>query len=229
MRRKLVRRPSSEDESLSRPIRLLVFMALSPAAAAQERAGTWELGFIAFDSTSETLSGEGGSSIQVAGGLGLGALGGYNYTNRFALLAELSWSQPDYMATLPIEGSPDAVTIDSDLNLATVLFKGAFYFADSDFTPYIEAGIGWTQIDSNAEDPPSSGCWWDPLSGYICASSFESYSETRFAYSTAFGVRWDFNREALLKVSWGTLRIDEGDRAEELGQDVFRAEFSWKF
>lgn len=208
---------------------LLLLLPVAGAASAQGRAGTWELGFSAFNSTSEIVGGEGGSSVEFDGALGIGTLGGYNYTDRFALIAELGWSQPDYTATLPIDASPDAVTVDSDLNFTSVLLKGVFYFADADFTPYLEAGIGWTQIDSNAEDPPSSGCWWDPLSGYICADSFESYSETRFSYSTAFGVRWDFNDDALVKVSWGSLRIDDGDRAAQLGQDLFRAELSWKF
>lgn len=200
------------------------------AQGAGDRAERWEVGVSAFSGSGETLSGEGGSAIDLDSGIGFGAAISYNVTNRLAVGGELNWSEPDYTATLPFAATSGVATIDAELSATTILLKGVFYLSDSDFSPYLELGVGWTRIDSNiAQGPPTTECWWDLWWGYVCDDFFETYHDTRATYVTALGVRWDVNADTLVKVSWGLRTIDSGERTEELSQDVFRAEFGWKF
>lgn len=216
-----------------RTIACLVLSAAAGAVHAQradERSESWEVGFNVFSAVEERLSGQGGSAIDLDSEIGFGAVIGYNLTNRFAVGAELNWSEPDYTATLPFDGAAGIATIDAKLSAATVLLKGVFYLSEAEFSPYLELGAGWTRIDSNiAQGPPTTECWWDPWWGYVCSEFFDTYHDTRATYTTALGVRWDLSSETLLKVSWGLRAIDTGDRTEELSQDVFKAEFAWKF
>lgn len=195
-----------------------------------DRGESWEVGVSVFNATEKSLTGQGGSAIDLDSDIGFGAAISYNVSNRFAVGAELNWSEPDYTATLPFIDTAGVATIDAELSGATVLFKGVFYVSESDFSPYLELGVGWTRIDSNiAQGPPATECWWDPWWGYVCDDFFDTYHDTRATYLTALGVRWDVNPDTLVKVSWGLRTIDSGDRTEELSQDVFRAEFGWKF
>ncbi|HEU4618298.1 MAG TPA: outer membrane beta-barrel protein [Gammaproteobacteria bacterium] len=213
----------------------LAFGGYAGAAAAQsqrsgDRAKTWEIGFNAFNAYSDALSGQGGSSLHVDSAIGFGGVASYNLTNRVAVLGEINWSHPDYRADLKLDNGTGTVeAIHGNLDVATVLLKGLYYFSESDFSPYIEFGAGWSRIDSNiANGQPSTGCWWEPWWGYVCAQSFDTYHDTRTTYTGAFGVRWDIDPSLLLKLSWGVLEIDAGARTEQSSQDVFRVEFSWK-
>lgn len=215
---------------------VFAFCAYTQDAPAQrqqsgDRAQTWEIGFNVFNAYSDTLSGQGGSSVDIDSAIGFGGVASYNLTNRVAVLGELNWSSPDYRANLNIDdGGAGAIeSIHGSLDVLTVMLKGLFYFSESDFSPYLEVGAGWSRIDSNiADGPPSTGCWWDPWWGYVCAQSFDTYHDTRSTYTGAFGVRWDIDPTLLLKLSWGVLEIDAGARTEQSSQDVFRVEFSWK-
>lgn len=192
------------------------------------RAGTWEVGFDAFAANSDTLSGQGASSLEVDSSLGLGGVAAYNLTDRIAVLGEINWSRPDYRASLDVENS-GIETINGRLDVKTVLLTGVFYFSRSDFSPYLEIGAGWSRIDSSVQGgSPSTGCWSDPWWGYVCAQNFESYHDTRATYTSAFGVRWDIDPTVLLKLSWGAVAIDAGPRTQQSTRDVFRVEFSWK-
>jgi hypothetical protein len=40
---------------------------------------------------------------------------------------------------------------------------GVWNVLEGPFTPYLQAGVGWTHLDSNVSyGAPSTGCWWDP-------------------------------------------------------------------
>lgn len=207
---------------------VFLLTASGVAVAQSDRAGAWEIGFGVSSASSEELLGPDGSSAFVDSGIGFGAVVGYNFTDRIALLAEASWVAPDYIARLPADGPSPIESVDAELLGDTWHVKSVFYFSRTAFSPYVEFGAGWTRIDSNiAADEPSADCWWDPWAGTVC-TSFE-YDDTRTSYSTAFGVRWDMNGDTALKVSWGQFRLDAGAQTEGLRQDVFRADFSWKF
>ena len=212
---------------------LCMLFGIGASAAGQElgeRAGTWEFGFNVFDTSSATLLGEGGSSIRVDGDLGYGAVGSYNFTSRFALSGELSWTTPSYAAVLTAEDTGLDATVDTELEASFLLIKAVYYFLERNLTPFVELGAGWADIDTNIVDgPPQTGCWWDPWWGYVCRQFYSTYAETRTAFTAAVGVRWDLSRSHGLRASWGTLQIDTSARTEDHKQDVLRFEYLWKF
>ena len=208
-------------------------LAVSGPATAQsgDRAKTWDLGLQVFNSGSLNLSGQEGSGLDIDSEIGWGFWGNYNFTNRFALGFDLNWVRPDYKATVVPEDDPgNPITIDHTLSIFTIQGKGVFNFVEGPITPYIEGGIGWTDVDSNvASGPPVTGCWWDPWWGYICSNFFSTYNESLTSYSLAGGVRWDVNNWWGLRASYGVLELDTSSRTENASFDMFKVEVTWRF
>ena len=206
----------------------LAVLALSTTASAQDRAGSWEMGFNIMDTSSESLAGQGGSGVNIEGDLGWGFSTNYNITNRLALGGDLTWSTPDYQAK-QVLSTGTVVTVDAQLDVMTLQLKGTFYLTEGAVAPYLEAGGGWTTIDSNiANGPPTTGCWWDPWWGYICTSFYDTYSETRTSWTYGVGLRWELSDEFVVRGSYGVLEIDTG-RSEDAEMDVLKIDFGWRF
>ena len=94
----------------------------------------------------------------------------------------------------------------------------------------IEAGFGWTKVDSNVADgPPQTGCWWDPWWGYICSNFYSTYSENLTSYSAALGMRWDFNNYSGIRAAYGILELDTSSNTENAQFDMWRVEYAWRF
>jgi opacity protein-like surface antigen len=210
----------------------VAFLSLTSASALAQswgRAGTWEAGFTVFDTSSERLEGSQGSGLSVRGETGFGFTGGYNFTDRFALHGEFSWWDPSYDATfIPEEGGAPE-TISHTMDVTSLHAKGVYHFLTGDITPFVEFGIGWTDLDSNVIDgPPTTGCWWDPWWGYICRDFFSTYSETRTSYTTAVGMRWDMSPGMMVRASYGIYEIDT-KRSEDAEMETIQVGFSWRF
>jgi len=216
-----------------RTLPLVLLLSLPGVAAAQsaDRTGTWEAGFKLQDTSHEFLTGENGSSLDVEGELAWGFFGGYHINEHFEIVAEMSWSDPDYLAEFPLDvgAGNTVVTVDAELDIWYTEFKAVFNLLDRAFTPYAEVGYGWTVVDSNIQDGPAdTGCWWDPWWGYMCASFYDTYESTINSLTYAVGLRWDISDSSVLKASYGIREFDL-DRAEDLEQDVFAIDFAWKF
>ena len=212
----------------------LVAIALSSTAFAQgrnDRANTWDVGLQISHQDSYNNGGEQGSGLSVDSEIGWGFWGNYNFTNRFALGFEFNWTQPRYTATFIPENDPtNPETISTRMDIFTIQGKGTFNFIDGPFSPYIEASLGWTDVDSNiADGPPVTGCWWDPWWGYICSTFFSTYSETVTSWGAAAGLRYDINQFYSLRLSYGVQELDTGSRSENPQLDMVRAEFAWRF
>jgi opacity protein-like surface antigen len=208
---------------------VLTLLAVSATASAQDRAGTWDAGFVVMDSSSDSVSGAQGSGLSVEGDLGWGFTTNYNITNRLALGGDFTWLSPDYQAKQVIDGTNAVVTVDAELDVVTLHFKGTFYLTEGAVAPYIEAGGGWTAVDSNiADGPPTTGCWWDPWWGYVCTSFYDTYSETRTSWTYGVGLRWDVSRDFVVRGSYGVLAVDTA-RAEDFESEVLRVDFGWRF
>ena len=101
---------------------------------------------------------------------------------------------------------------------------------DGPFTPFAEAGIGWTYFDSNVLDSdPIVGCWWDPFWGYICDAFYSTYSDTNFSYHATLGFRWDFSMEMFAKASYRWLEVDLGSGAAKPMMEQALLEIGWRF
>lgn len=221
-----------------RALPLVLLLSLPAVAAAQsaDREGTWEVGVKWLDMSHEAIQGERGASLDVEGQYGLGFYGQYNFNEHFALAGEFAWSTPDYIAKFPLDPNPGqglppntVVTVDAELDVWFTNFKAVYNFMDRTITPYVEAGYGWTSVDSNIQDGPAdTGCWWDPWWGYMCASFYDTYSNTVTSVTYAAGIRWDISDSSVLKLFYGE-RDTDLDRSENLKQEVYGLEWAWKF
>jgi opacity protein-like surface antigen len=200
------------------------------AQSTSDRAGTWDFGIFAMDQSSETLSGEQGSTLDIAGRLGWGITALYNANDHLAVGIDFAWNRPNYAATRIVENPAGENTIRSKLDMFSYELKGVFHFIDGPFTPFVEASAGWTNMDSNIPDgPPTSGCWWDPWWGYICDSNFSTYSKTRFSYGGAAGLRFDMRNGIGIKGSYGIKEIDTSNATESATFDIWKLELLWQF
>ena len=209
----------------------LVILLLPAFAAAQgDREGYWDAGFHVANHSSLSLSGFGGASMQVDGDTGYGFSGAYNFTDHIALGLDASWRRPNYVATFVPNGPGPTRIIGARMDVSRVHFKGIFYFLESRITPFIELGVGWTNIDSNIlQRPPITGCWWDPWWGLICQNVYSTYTETKTSYGGAVGIRWDTRGNVALRGSIGVLEIDRARGVQNSSVDTTQLELVWRF
>ena len=109
-----------------RTLPLLLLLGLPGVAAAQsaDRTGTWEAGFKVTDTSHEFLEGESGSSLDVEGELAWGFFGAYHLNEHFQLGAEITWSDPDYLAEFPLDGPGNTIIqVDAELDVLSTDFK----------------------------------------------------------------------------------------------------------
>jgi len=215
------------------PLVLLVSLPAVAAAQSADREGTWEAGIKVMDMSHEFITGQQGSSLDIEGELGWGFFAAYNLNEHFQIGGEIAWSDPDYLATFPLDvvpgGGNTVVTADAELDIWFTQFKAVFNLLDKSFTPFAEVGYGWTSVDSNIQDGAAdTGCWWDPWWGYMCASFYDTYSNTVTSLTYALGLRWDLSDTSVVKATYG-IRDTDLDRSENLKQDMYSIDFAWKF
>jgi opacity protein-like surface antigen len=197
-------------------------------SAPTQRAGKWESTFGLYLTGSESAGGINESSVDIDSGYGAGFSAGYNFTQNLALRFDGSWSRADYEAVLDSEDD-GLVTISHRLSAFTGQFNGVWNILDGAFTPYLQAGVGWTYLDSNVSDgPPTTGCWWDPWWGYICSNFYSTYSETNFSWNVGAGLRYEFGRGMFVRGGWEQTTID-GGKGVDPSFDAFRFELGWLF
>ena len=207
-------------------------LGLSTTAFAQnDRGGMWEFGVLLFNQSSISLDGADDTFIDVDDALAFGVGLAYNFNNHFSLGGELSWSSPDYTAIIiPDDGVGVPEQINHELSVFSYSIKGTFNLLDGPFTPYLDAGIGWANVDSNiASEPPVTGCWWDPWWGYICDTFYNTYDKTQEFYSAALGLRWDLDNGMTVKGSYGIQELDTSRTTEDASLEMIRLELNWRF
>ncbi len=208
----------------------IVVLLPSLAFAQGERARGWEAGGHIADVSSLSLSGFRGASLDVESSLGYGISGAYNFSNHLALGIEANWRSADYRATFVPDGSGPVRTLNATMDVARLHLKGVYYFLESNLTPFIEVGYGWTRIDSNIlERPPITGCWWDPWWGLQCQTTYVTYTETEPSYGAAIGLRWDSRGGIGVRGSIGSLKIDRGRGVDNSSIDTTQLEVVWRF
>lgn len=212
-------------------VTIAALLLASTAMAQQDRSNMWEFGVSLNNLSSESLSGSNGSFVDIDSSTGFGLTLNYNINNHFAFGGEFTWNTPDYDALfVPEDPGQDPQRINYEMDVFGLNLKAVWNLIDGPITPYVEAGLGWADIDSNVSDqPPITGCWWDPWWGYICDTFYSTYGKTQESYNGAVGVRWDMDNGMTLKGSYGILKIDTSSATEDLSLDAFRAELLWRF
>ena len=174
------------------------------------RTGKWEGSFRLNYFDSGTIDGEQGSYVDIDSDYGFGFSLGYNYNENLLLNFTFDTVRQDYEALLVAdEPGEDDVLVRHKLDMVNTHFNAVYHVLDKAFTPYLQAGLGWTYIDSNiASDSGYIGCWWDPWWGYVCSEFVNTYSDTNFSYNFGAGVRWELNYDTFLRAGYHNTWID---------------------
>ena len=210
---------------------ILILVPLVSNAQGINRAGTWEWSVAGTFQQSKAVGSEGASTLDIDSGTGIGFSVGYNFSNKLTLGFDLDYLRPDYSAVLIEDAIPPTQTVvDHEFTQFNTRIKGTFNLIDAPFTPFIEAGIGWTFFDSNVADgPPITGCWWHPYWGYICNNYWSTFTETMFSYGLGVGLRYEFRGGTFLKASYNTWEMDGVGSTDDPTLSAARVEFGWVF
>ena len=184
-----------------------------------KRDGKWEATFQLINNQSEFVDGGNGSSLDIDSDVGWGFSLGYNVNEHFLLNYEFASTTPGYIATIAEDGNAgNTEVIDHSMDLFQSQFNAIYNFSTEQLTPYVQAGIGWTYVDSNiADGPPDGVCYWDPWWGYICDSYQDTFSDNTFTYNVAAGFRYELDNHLLFKLSYQQVWLDMGKADTSLG------------
>lgn len=181
------------------------------ATASAARAERWEFTVQMRYLDGQSFTSSGGSQVSTDSEVGWGFGFGYNFNENLALSFDIGWNSPSYDATLVSADIPALASreVSGELSTSSYHLNLLYNFIAGPVTPFVSAGIGSTYVDSNiASGAPSTGCWYDPWYGYICNTYQPTYSDSRFSYNAAVGVRWDLSREVFLRAGLGMQWID---------------------
>jgi len=222
----------------------LLTLTLAPAlsfaqSSGSNRSQSWDFSIGVIYQDSQSVGGSGGpetptpdtSSLDLDSEVGFGANFTYNFSSHFALGVDLDYIKPKYTAILVSEDPNDPdIQIDHKLTQFNGRIKGTFNFMDGPFTPYVDLGFGWTNVDSNVADgPPTTGCWWHPWWGYICSNFYSTFSSTETSWGGAVGLRYELRNSSFLKLSYNRWELDSGGNSDDFSLDSARLEYGWTF
>jgi len=207
-----------------------VLFGASTLPAYADRDTGWEFGGELIYQDSQNFDSDGGSSAKLDSDLGIALTFGYRFNEKFELNFGLDWNNIDYNAHLVNGTTPGlSVDVDGEMEVWTPRIGATFNFMDGPITPYVNATIGYSFIDTNIPNgPPVSSCWWDPWYGYICDTWQPTFEDTAFSYGAAAGVRAEVNERFFIEGSYNVLWLDL-DKAGTQSLDGFRVNFGWTF
>ena len=215
-----------------RAIALTIIAALLPASAmAQFGEPKWDFSIGAVYQESQFSGGLEGSSLSMDSELGFGVSFNYAFSSRFSLGADMDFISPDYTAILVSEDDPtDTLQIDHSASQFNGRIKGTYTFSEEKFSPFVDVGMGWTDVDSNiTSGPPVTGCWWHPWWGYICSNFYDTFSSTEFTYGVGIGLRYEIDGGGFIKASYNYWELDSGGLSGDFALDSARIEYGWRF
>lgn len=179
-----------------------------------DRYGQWEASLLVqFQKGTDEGFGD-GSALDIDDEYGWGFTIGWNWTDKWNLAYKFTLVKPDYSATIvPEDPEEPPQTIDYTMSKYAHQFNVTYHFLKGPLTPYIQAGAGWTKLDSNIINrPPTTGCWWDPWWGWVCSTTWSTYDTTEFSYNAGLGLRWDINALMFLRGTYNREFV-KADRA----------------
>jgi opacity protein-like surface antigen len=210
---------------MKRLILLLVLIILSGTVHAQrfnkktaytnDREGRWEVSALMFSQGSASQSFGDGSALEVDSKLGWGLGFAWNWTQKWHLSWKIGMVQPNYTAHIvPEDPESQAQTISYQMTRYLNQLDVTYHFMRGPFTPFVQAGVGWSKLDSNIPNaPPVTGCWWDPWWGYICNTAWSTYDTSQFTYNLGLGLRWDINEAVFMRGTYNRefMSLDRGN------------------
>jgi opacity protein-like surface antigen len=199
-------------KNLTLAFTLILSIAISSSMATAQgkycdRCMSWELILPVIFTDPATITGSGGSHADLNDDWSPGFGFGYNFNAHFQANGTFTWSSRGYSAT-SVQQDGMEIKYNGTMETATIGLNGIYYLLNKNFTPFLSAGIGWTNLDTNI--PSGRGynyCYWDPWWGYVCDSYVPTKSEDDFSYNAGLGIRWDINDTLSLQGSYNKMWI----------------------
>jgi opacity protein-like surface antigen len=92
---------------------------------------------------------------------------GYNLNPHILFNFDFGSTTPSYAATLVDSDDGSIYKINHKIDVLESQFNVVYNVFTSQFSPYVQAGAGWSYVDSN-DGLPNSFCWYDPWWGPVC-------------------------------------------------------------
>ena len=174
------------------------------------RAGKWGVAIVPTLTNSKVLQFDNGAEADLNKRSGFGMYFGYNFNGHVELGGIFGASNSNYTGTRVIDdGNGTTEKFTANMYTSTLAIDLAYNFLKGPFTPYVNGFLGSTYIDSGIPTGDiTTGCWWDPWWGYICAPVAQTYTSTRFNYGAGIGLRYDINRILFIKGGVTQNRLD---------------------
>lgn len=211
-------------------IAVVLTILLVPAlTSAQSFGNKWEWSIAALYQDSDSSGGSGGSRLDIDSDWGFGFTLKYFLNPKLAIGGDIEWIRPSYTATL-VDDQGTSETFSHTFTQFNGRLKATYDFTENNLSPFVEAGIGWTQFDSNVADgPPIVGCWWHPLWGYVCSGYYNTITETNFSYGGALGLRYRLRGGSMVKLSYNAYQLDGSSAQADPLLNALRLEVAWGF
>jgi opacity protein-like surface antigen len=207
---------------------LLCAEAIS-VANAQSSPYKEDLGVDLIYQFSQKVGFQGGSSVDLHDDLGFGIMYTYRFTPRWDLQAgfDFQWIGDD--AVVQADGGQSFKSSGS-MHAFTPHINGIFNFFSGDLTPYVNAGLGWSWVNTDIpSSPPYRACWWDPWYGYYCGVYQNTHSSDQFIYQLGAGVRWDIGDLYTLRLGYQKRWMDFGHSSGTPDMDQIRLTIAFRY
>ena len=224
------RRTRPRINMLSMAACVCVLVAGAGAADAQDREDRWEFSLGTFYQLGTAIDGQGDTGLDTGNDFGFSLGGAYNFSDRLATKFGLQWAGVGYDATA-LDEDLNPVDISGKYDSFTVSANLVYYLTETQLSPYVGAGIGWTWIDTNVPNgPPITWCWWDPWWGYVCSTSYPTETVNAFSYQALAGLRYTFDSDSTyLQLGYTSQWMDFDSASGTPRFDVITLEFGWIF
>jgi outer membrane protein W len=193
-------------------------------------AGDWELRIGPIFTNSKTVGFQGGATVDLDSSVGFKIGTGYYLTDGLVLGGNFSYTHANFNAQAVSATNTSVQLQNGHADFSSFLLDARYKFLDGMFRPWVEAGLGYTWVNTNiANGPPQTGCWWDPWWGYICGGYQNTKNGSAFAYQVGAGFEVNFNRQFGLSAgyleTWEKIQHASGSPSFG-GIEVM---FNWRF
>ena len=208
----------------------LAVLASASMADAQDREGRWEFTLGTFYQLGTTVDGQEGTGLDTGDDFGFALGSSFNFSDRLAANFGLQWAGVGYKATAMDEDGAD-VNISGKYDAFTLSANLVYFLTDAQLAPYVGAGIGWTWIDTAVPNgPPYTWCWWDPLWGYVCSTSYPTKLIDAFSYQAKLGLRYTMDSDnSFFQLGYTSQWMDFDSASGTPRFDVIKLDFGWIF
>jgi opacity protein-like surface antigen len=190
---------------------LFLIVCISTNAQAEffnSRVDKWEFFLSPQYTNAKTLEFDNGAEANFSELTSIAFGFGYNLNHHIELSLIFNSSSSSYTGTRVIDNDPEdpdnpngPQKFSANMYTSSINFDFTYNFLTTPFTPYINATVGSTYIDSGIPTGNiTTGCWWDPFWwGYVCGPVAQTNTTTKLNYGGGAGLRYDFNRKVYIK------------------------------